>query len=213
MRTWGVLLPKSRLWDRFCPNAGLPHLGESHIDPWPRYFWKISRYTSHFHGDIFAKICPPLQVGRKEYMHHQFVSRYASHLYRDAFAEVLGSGVVGTLSIKVLLKRGKVRMKSIEIMCFQIYTAYPDRAEKTKCCWNPARSVWPHVRTTPFAQCRSLHRRLHQINFMNLTSVIPKKITRCCPVPPKKAYTVYYSKNSQGINWRNEFHLSYTRQF
>ena len=46
---------------------------ESHIDPWPRYFWKVSRYTSHFYRDTFAKVCP------------QFVSRYASHLYRDAF--------------------------------------------------------------------------------------------------------------------------------
>ena len=44
---------------------------------------------------ILAKVCPPL--GRKYYIHHQFVSRYASHLYRDAFSKVLGSGVVGAL--------------------------------------------------------------------------------------------------------------------
>ena len=33
---------------------------ESQIDPWPRYFWKVSRYTSHFYRDTFAKVCPPL---------------------------------------------------------------------------------------------------------------------------------------------------------
>ena len=43
----------------------------------------------------FAKVCPPL--GRRKYIHHQYVSRCGSHLYRDMFAEVLGSGVVGTL--------------------------------------------------------------------------------------------------------------------
>ena len=30
---------------------------ESHIDPWPRYFWKVSRYTSHLYHDTFAKVC------------------------------------------------------------------------------------------------------------------------------------------------------------
>ena len=38
-------------------------LQESRTDPWPRYFWKVSRYTSHFYRDTFAKVCPPL--GRK----------------------------------------------------------------------------------------------------------------------------------------------------
>ena len=33
---------------------------ESHIDPRPWYFWKVSRYTSHFYRDTFAKVCPPL---------------------------------------------------------------------------------------------------------------------------------------------------------
>ena len=33
---------------------------ESQIHPWPRYFWKVSRYTSHFYRDTFAKVCPPL---------------------------------------------------------------------------------------------------------------------------------------------------------
>ena len=68
---------------------------ENPIDPWPRYFWKVSRYTSLFYRDILAKECPPL--GRQYHIHHQFVSRYASHLYRDTFSEVLGSGVVGNL--------------------------------------------------------------------------------------------------------------------
>ena len=36
---------------------------EIQIDLWPRYFWKVSRYTSHFYRDTFAKVCPPL--GRK----------------------------------------------------------------------------------------------------------------------------------------------------
>ena len=36
--------------------------GESHR-PWPRCFWKVSRYTSHFYRDTFAKVCP--SVGRK----------------------------------------------------------------------------------------------------------------------------------------------------
>ena len=47
------------------PNeeVGSQHSGES-IDPWPRYFWgKVSRYSSHFYHDAFAKVCPPL--GRK----------------------------------------------------------------------------------------------------------------------------------------------------
>ena len=51
-----------------------------------RTFW-----SAH---NTFAKVCPLL--GRKSYIHHQFVSRYGSHLYRDTFAEALGSGVVGT---------------------------------------------------------------------------------------------------------------------
>ena len=32
---------------------------ESQIDPWPRYFWKVLRYTSHFYRETFAKVCPP----------------------------------------------------------------------------------------------------------------------------------------------------------
>ena len=36
---------------------------ESQIDSRPRYFWKVSRYTSHFYRDTFAKVCPLL--GRK----------------------------------------------------------------------------------------------------------------------------------------------------
>ena len=36
---------------------------ESHINPWCWYWWKVSRYTSHFYCDTFAKVCPPL--GRK----------------------------------------------------------------------------------------------------------------------------------------------------
>ena len=38
-------------------------LQESRIDPWPRYFWKVWRYISHFYRDTFAKVRPPL--GRK----------------------------------------------------------------------------------------------------------------------------------------------------
>ena len=78
----------------FCP----PQNQESRIDPWPRYFWKVSQYTSHFFRDAFATVCPPL--GRKSHIHHQFVSRYASHWYRDVFSEVLGSRVVGTSPAK-----------------------------------------------------------------------------------------------------------------
>ena len=36
---------------------------DNQIDPWPWYFWKVSRYTSHSYCDPFAKVCPPL--GRK----------------------------------------------------------------------------------------------------------------------------------------------------
>ena len=32
----------------------------SRIDPWPLHFWKLSRYTSHFYRDTFAKVCRPL---------------------------------------------------------------------------------------------------------------------------------------------------------
>ena len=78
-----------------CHRLRCVQFQESRIDPWPRYFWKVSRYTSHFYRDTFAKVCP--LFGRESYIHHQFVSRYASHLYRNAFAEVLGWGVVGTL--------------------------------------------------------------------------------------------------------------------
>ena len=35
----------------------------SDFDPWPQYFWKVSRYTSHFYRDTFAQVCPP--PGRK----------------------------------------------------------------------------------------------------------------------------------------------------
>ena len=50
----------------------------------------VSRDTSHFYRDTLTKVCPLL--GRKLYIHHQFVSPYGSHLHRDTFAEVLGSG-------------------------------------------------------------------------------------------------------------------------
>ena len=86
--------------------------------PWPRYFWKVSRYTSHFYRDDFVKVC--LYLGREHYIRHQFESRCASHLYRDAFAEVLGSGVVGTPPKYVLqcfrcpyaLRKGKCQYSS-----------------------------------------------------------------------------------------------------
>ena len=60
--------------------------------------WKVSRQTSHFYRDTFAKVCPPL--GRKKYIHHQFVSQCTSHLYRDAFWKVFRSGVVGAPQTK-----------------------------------------------------------------------------------------------------------------
>ena len=41
-------------------------------------------------------------------------------------------------------------------MCFQRYKAYPDGAEKVQSGENPAKSVRPHLRTTPFAQRRFL---------------------------------------------------------
>ena len=46
----------------------------------------------------------------------------------------------------------KIRSKSLEIVCVQRYKAYPERAEKAKSASNPAKSVRPHLRTTPFAQ-------------------------------------------------------------
>ena len=60
------------LFHRFCScpvkgclrlRAAPQKIQESKIDPWPRHFWKISRYTSHFYRDTCAKVCPPL--GRK----------------------------------------------------------------------------------------------------------------------------------------------------
>ena len=42
-------------------SAGVTH--QSQIDPRPRYFWKVSRYTSHFYRDTFARVSPSL--GRK----------------------------------------------------------------------------------------------------------------------------------------------------
>ena len=88
------------LWSPGCSPIGSFHSGqfcmvlnqESQIESWPWCLWKVSRYTSHFYCETFAKVCPP--ADRKQHI-HQIVSRYASHLYRDAFAEVLGSGVVG----------------------------------------------------------------------------------------------------------------------
>ena len=44
--------------------------------------------------------------------------------------------------------------KSVEIMCFQRCKAYPGSAEKVKSNEDPVKSVLPHLRTTPFAQCR-----------------------------------------------------------
>ena len=66
---------------------------ESQIDPWPWYFWKVSRYTSHFYRDTFAKACPPL--GRKVHIPTICITIRLLFVPR-CFCRVLGSGVVGT---------------------------------------------------------------------------------------------------------------------
>ena len=73
---------------------------ENPIDPWPRYVWKLSRYTPPFLSRYFGEsmpsswqkvvYTPPICITIR------LVSRYASHLHGDTSAEVLGSGVVGT---------------------------------------------------------------------------------------------------------------------
>ena len=46
---------------------------ESRIDPWPQYFWKVSRYTSHFYGILLQKYALLLAES----------SIYTTNLYRD----------------------------------------------------------------------------------------------------------------------------------
>ena len=59
---------------------------------------------------------------------------------------------------------------------------------------------------------KSSHCRLHQIFSGELISVIfPGKITPCCLVPPGKITQFITATNSQGIDWRNQSHLGYTR--
>ena len=70
---------------------------KSHINPWPQYLWKVLRYTFHMHHDALAKACP--HALWKQCAQHPFLWQYASHLYH---AE--GSGVAGTLSIKIALQ-------------------------------------------------------------------------------------------------------------
>ena len=50
------LLEKSVIGSLWLPET----IQKSQIDPWPQYFWKVSRYTSHFYRDTFAKVCPLL---------------------------------------------------------------------------------------------------------------------------------------------------------
>ena len=48
-------LSQSFPWER--PNASHKQQ-KNQIHPRPRYFRKVSRYTSHFYRDTFAKVCP-----------------------------------------------------------------------------------------------------------------------------------------------------------
>ena len=47
---------------------------ESQIDPWPRYFWKVSRYASHFYGILLQRYALLLAES----------SIYTTNLYHDA---------------------------------------------------------------------------------------------------------------------------------
>ena len=53
-----IALPASKA--QLSPQLRVRRLNqENSVDPWPPYFWKVSRYTSHFYRDILAKVCPP----------------------------------------------------------------------------------------------------------------------------------------------------------
>ena len=126
----------------------------------------LSKYTSHFYCDTFAKVCPPL--GRNEYIHHQFASRYASHLYHNTFAEVSGSGVFKTPPLNfatgrnLLLRKVYVRKvaerKFPEFFEFSSRISpriFPDIFEEFSCFISWRRSPENHHLKSPlFFQCK-----------------------------------------------------------
>ena len=70
----------------------------------------------------------------------------------------MGSAEEGVKQFLTRLQPGSMEsgqspvIKSLEIMCFQRYKAYPDTAEKAKSGSDPVKTVWPHLPNADFRE-------------------------------------------------------------
>ena len=55
---WTFIIPSCFNKKPITPNF-FPHVSGGIINPSPRYFWIVSRYTSHLYCSTFAHVCPP----------------------------------------------------------------------------------------------------------------------------------------------------------